>query len=71
MIFEKNAPLQEKDARYNQAKFMNKNLQKAIISPFRLLYSYRKEKTKRTRSTYKRQSILCETIKKDQNVVLQ
>ena len=31
MILEKKAPLKERYVRYNQAKFMNKNLQKAIV----------------------------------------
>ena len=55
MRLEKKAPLKERYARYNQAKFMNKNLQKAIINRSRLLYSYGKEKAKETRSAYKRQ----------------
>ena len=41
--------------RYNQAKFINKNLHKAILNRSKLLNSYRKEKTEATRSAYKRQ----------------
>ena len=38
MILQKKAPLKERYARYNQAKFMNKNLQKAIMNRPRLLH---------------------------------
>ena len=71
MILEKKAPLKERYVRYNQAKFMNKTLQKAITNRSRLLNRYRKEKTEATRSAYKRQIFLCETIKKVQKGVLQ
>ena len=54
MILEKKAPLKESYVRYNQAKFMNKILQKAIMNRSRLLSRYRKEKTEATRSAYKR-----------------
>ena len=37
MILEKKAPLKERYVRYNQAKVMNKNLQKAIMNRSRLL----------------------------------
>ena len=37
MILEKKAPLKERYVRYNQAKFMNKNLQKAVINRSRFL----------------------------------
>ena len=37
MILEKKAPLKERYVRYNQVKFMNKNLQKAIMNRSRLL----------------------------------
>ena len=50
MILEKKAPLKERYVRYNQAKFMNKILQKAIMNRSRLLNRYRKEKTEATRS---------------------
>ena len=55
MILEKKAPLKERYVRYNQANFMNKILQKAIMSRSRLLNRYRKEKTEATRPAYKRQ----------------
>ena len=71
MILEKKAPLKERYVRYNQAKFMNKILQKAIMNRSRLLNRYRKEKTEATRSAYKREKFLRETIKKDQKRVLQ
>ena len=71
MILEKKAPLKERYVRYNQAKFMNKILQKAIMNRSRLLNRYRKEKTEATRSAYKRQKFLRETIKKDRKGVLQ
>ena len=54
-ILEKKAPLKERYVRYNQAKFMNKNLQKAIMNRSRLLNRYRKEKTEAARSAYNRQ----------------
>ena len=44
MILEKKAPLKERYVRYNQAKFMNKNLQKAIMNRSRFLNRYRKKK---------------------------
>ena len=59
MILEKKAPLKERYVRYNQAKFMNKNLQKAIMNRSRLLNRYRKEKTEATRSAYKRRRNFC------------
>ena len=58
-ILEKNAPLKERYVMYNQAKFMNKILQKAIMSRSRLLNRYRKEKTEASRSAYKRQINFC------------
>ena len=59
MILEKKAPLKERHVRYNQAKFMNKNLQKAIMNRSRLLNRYRKEKTEAARSAYNRQRNCC------------
>ena len=59
MILEKKAPLKERYVRYNQAKFMNKILQKAIMNRSRLLSRYRKEKTEVTRSAYKIQRNFC------------
>ena len=59
MILEKKAPLKERYVRYNQAKFMNKILQKSIMNRSRLLNRYRKEKTEATRSAYKRQRNFC------------
>ena len=44
MILEKKAPLKERYVRYNQAKVMNKKLQKAIMNRSRLLN--RKEKNR-------------------------
>ena len=44
---------------YNQAKFMNKIFQKAIMNRSWLLNRYRKEKTEATRSAYKRQKNFC------------
>ena len=51
--------MKERYVRYNQAKFMNKILQKAIMNRSRLLNRYRKEKTEATRSAYKRQRNFC------------
>ena len=59
VILEKKAPLKERYVRYNQAKFMNKNFQKAVMNPLRLLNRYRKEKTEATRFAYKRQKYVC------------
>ena len=59
MILEKKAPLKERYVRYNQAKFMSKILQEAIMNRSRLLNRYRKEKTEATRSAYKRQRNFC------------
>ena len=62
MILEKNAPLKETYVRYNQAKFMNKNLRKAIMNRSKLLNRYRNNKidiTKVTRSGYTRQKKFC------------
>ena len=59
IILEKKAPLKERYVRYNQAKFMNKILQKAIMNRSSLLNRYRKEKTEATRSAYKRPRNFC------------
>ena len=59
MILEKKASLKERYVRYNQAKFMNKIFQKAIMNRSWLLNRYRKEKTEATRSAYKRQKKFC------------
>ena len=48
-ILENKAPSKERYVRYNQVKFMNKILQKAIMNPSRLLNRYRKEKTEATK----------------------
>ena len=71
MILEKKAPLKKRYVRYDQAKFMIKILQKAIMNRSRLSNRYRKKKTEATRSAYKRQKILRKTFKKDQKGVLQ
>ena len=55
MILEKKTPLKERYVRYNQAKFMDKNMLKAIMNRSLLLNRYRKEKTEATRSAYRRQ----------------
>ena len=59
IILEKKAPLKERYVRYNQVKFMNKILQKAIMNRSSLLNRYRKEKTEATRSAYKRPRNFC------------
>ena len=46
------APLKERYARYNQAKFIKKNLQKTIMHLSRLLNRCRKEKTEATGSAF-------------------
>ena len=46
MILDKNAPWKERYIRYKQAKFINKNLRKAIMNRSKLLSRYRKEKQK-------------------------
>ena len=45
MMLEKKAPLKERYVRYNQAKFINKNLQKAIMNRSRLLNRKGKNRT--------------------------
>ena len=59
MILEKEVPSKERYVRYKQAKFMNKNLQKAIMNRSSLLNRYREEETEVTRSAYKRQINFC------------
>ena len=59
MILEKKVPSKERYVRYKQAKFMNKNLQKAIMNGSSLLNRYRVEETEATRSAYKRQINFC------------
>ena len=59
MILEKKAPLKERYVRYNQAKFVNKNLQKAITNGSRLFNRYIKGKTEANRSAYKRHRNFC------------
>ena len=59
MVLEKKAALKERYVRYNQAKFMNKILQKAIMNRSRFLNRYRKEKTEATRSAHQRQRNFC------------
>ena len=59
MILEQKVSLKERYVRYNQAKFMNKILQKAIMNRSRLLNRYRKEKTEATRSAYKIEKNFC------------
>ena len=71
MILEKKAHSKERYVSYNQAKFMNKILLKAIMNRSRLLNRRRKKKVEAIRFAYKRQKFLCETIKKDQKGVLQ
>ena len=51
--------MEESYVRYNQAKFIKKILQKAIMNRSRLLNRYRKEKTEVARSAYKRQRNFC------------
>ena len=45
MILEKMEPSKERYVRYNQAKFMNKILQKTIMNCSRLLHRYRKNRS--------------------------
>ena len=59
ILEKKKAPLKERYVRYNQAKFINKILQKAIMNRSRLLNTYRKENTEANRSTYKTQRNFC------------
>ena len=46
MVLGRKTPLKEKDARYNQAKFMKKCLQNANMNRSRFLNRYRQEKQK-------------------------
>ena len=56
IILEKKVRLKKRYARYNQAKFMNKNFQKAIMNRSKL-NRYKKKKTEASR-------FLCETIER-------
>ena len=56
------APLKERYVIYDEAKFINKNLQEAIMNRVRLLNRYRKEKTEATRSAHKRQIDFCSKL---------
>ena len=65
MILEKKAHSKKRYVRYNQGKFMNKILLKAIMNRSRLLNRYRMEKTEATRSAYKRQRNFLRKTKKE------
>ena len=58
-VLQMQAPIKEKHVRYNQAMFMNKPLQKAIMNRSRLLNKYRKKKTEETKLAYKKQRNFC------------
>ena len=51
--------MKERYVRYNQAKFLNKILQKAVINHCRLLNRYRNKKAEANRFAYKRQTNFC------------
>ena len=53
MILEKKTPLKERYTRYNQTKFGNKILQKAIMNRSRFLSTYRKEKIEANTITHR------------------
>ena len=64
--------LKKRYDRYNQGKFINKNLQEAMMNISRLLNRYRKEKKQKQLDPHiKDRNFLCETIKKNQKGVLQ
>ena len=53
------APIKEKHVRCNQSPFMSKQLKKAIITRFRLLNKYRKDKSAGNLFAFKRQRKFC------------
>ena len=64
-LLESHAPMKEKYIRRNQAPFMNKNVQKAIMVPTQLLNKFRKENSFINELVYKEQRNFCTTrIKK-------
>ena len=55
MILEKKAPSKERYVRYDQPKFINKILQKAIMNRSKLLNRYRKEKKQKQLDLHKKE----------------
>ena len=62
-LLDKHAPLKNKRLRGNQAKFMNKNLSKAIMKRASLRTKYLKNKTNLNRANFKKQRNLCVKLK--------
>ena len=59
VVIERHAPLKQKNIRANQAPFMNKELQKAIMLRSKLRNRLNKLKTEQANMEYKRQRNLC------------
>ena len=59
VVLERHAPLKQKYTRANQAPFMNKELQKAIMLRSKLHNRLNKLKTKQANMDYKKQRNLC------------
>ena len=58
-IFDRHAPLKEKQVRFNQATFVNKDLRKAIMTRSRLLNRFRQDRTMSSHVAYKKQRNIC------------
>ena len=61
-VLNKFAPLKKKYMRANHSRFVNKELNKAVIQRSRLRYEYLKDKTTVTRIAYKKQRNVCVSI---------
>ena len=58
-VFDRHAPLKEKQVRCNQATFVNKDLRKAIMTRSRLLNRFRHDRTIPSHVAYKKQRNIC------------
>ena len=61
-VLNKFAPLKKKYLRANHSRFVNKELNKAVIQRSRLRYEYLKDKTRVARIAYKKQRNVCVSI---------
>ena len=58
-ILDKHAPVKKRYIRGNHAAFMNKDLQKAIMTRSRLLNKFRKDKSELNKKAYNKQRNYC------------
>ena len=63
-ILNKHGPMKQKYLRANQGIFMKKDLQKAIVKPFRLRNKFFCDRTDISREEYKKQKNLCTSLLK-------